>query len=218
MQGTATTNTVGTTQATYNAAAPSVVLSTTLTSTSGRVNGGTVTFTVSNAVSAVAGTATTSGQVNNGYASVTYALPPGLAAGGYSVKAVDNGAPTFLASTSTLDSALTIAKASPTVVATNLIGTASAVDQTINFTATATVKSNGANVNKGSFTIYIDTSDGTTLKLTSSAQNVVNGSVTISVTLPAGFAKGTYVIKAKFTDPSGNYQNFTDGSHTLILS
>ena len=46
----------------------------------------------------------------------------------------------------------------------------------------------------------------------------MNGAATVSLTLPAGFAAGTYIIKAKYTDPGGNYTDATDVSHTLIVS
>ena len=216
VKGTATTNTVATVNATYNEAAQSVTLSTMLTSSAGGVNGGTVTFTILNAANAVIGTATTSGQVSNGYASVTYNLPPGVAAGNYSVKAVYSGVPAFLASTTTKSNALVMGKAAPTVAAANVTATSSPLDQTINLTAN--VQANGGNVNSGTLTFYIYSQDGTVLKLTSSTANVVNGAATVSLTLPAGFAAGTYIIKAKYTDPGGNYTDATDVSHTLIVS
>jgi len=59
---------------TYSASAQSVTLSATVTSGSGTVNVGTVTFTVFNGDTPV-GAATTSGTVTNGTASVTYTLP-----------------------------------------------------------------------------------------------------------------------------------------------
>ncbi|HSQ33056.1 MAG TPA: hypothetical protein VLN49_24550 [Gemmatimonadaceae bacterium] len=105
---TATTSTVAAATATYGDA--SVVLSSTI---SPAVNAGTVVFAVKQGVTTI-GSPTTSGTVSGGSASVTYVLPPGTGAGGYTIEATYSGGGGYAPSTST--GALTISKANQAVL------------------------------------------------------------------------------------------------------
>ncbi len=72
-----------------NANAQSITLSATVTSPAGPVNEGTVTFTLKDGAVTI-GSATTSGTVTNGAASVSYNLPGNSRAGVYTINAVFN--------------------------------------------------------------------------------------------------------------------------------
>jgi hypothetical protein len=94
----------------YSSSPQSVSLSATVTSPVGAVNAGTVTFTVLNS-GVLVGTATTSGTVSSGSASVSYTLPAATTIGNYTIQAVYNGSTDFAASsdnTHTLTVAQTI--------------------------------------------------------------------------------------------------------------
>jgi hypothetical protein len=93
--GPASTTTTGQDASTvFSAAAQSVGLHATVTSTAGPVSDGTVTFTVKQGSTTV-GTPTTSGTISNGVASVSYSLPAGLSAGSYTIVAAYSGATDF---------------------------------------------------------------------------------------------------------------------------
>ena len=89
-----TTTAASSQTASYSPNSQSVALSATVTSTTGTVSGGTVTFTVLNGTTPV-GTATTSSAVTSGTASVSYTLPAGTAGGTYTIQAVYNGTTSF---------------------------------------------------------------------------------------------------------------------------
>ena len=77
----------------YSPNSQNVTLSATVSSTSGTVSGGTVTFTVLNGTTAV-GTATLR-VGDERAASVSYTLPAGTAGGTYTIQAVYNGTTSF---------------------------------------------------------------------------------------------------------------------------
>jgi hypothetical protein len=98
----------------YNPGAESVALSATVVSGAGTVNEGTETFTILNGTTVI-GTAVTVNVVN-GAAHANYALPAGLTAGSYTIRAVYSGTVNYLASTNTTHT-LTVGPASTTTVA-----------------------------------------------------------------------------------------------------
>ncbi len=75
--------------ANFSASSQNVTLTATVTSSAGPVNGGSVTFTLSQG-GATMGTAVTSGAVTSGAAIATYVLPAGTPAGNYTITAVYN--------------------------------------------------------------------------------------------------------------------------------
>jgi hypothetical protein len=95
-----TTTAVSTAAVTSGTAAQSVTLHATVSSTGGTVNQGTVTFTILQGNTPV-GQAVTSGTVTGGSASVTYALPAGLAIGQYTIQANYSGSADFSAGSGT---------------------------------------------------------------------------------------------------------------------
>jgi hypothetical protein len=83
-----------------------IMLTGTVTSTAGPVNGGTFTFTIAG----IAGSAT-SGTVANGTASATFTIPGGTAVGAHTITTVYSGSTNFAGSSAF--STLTVTKASP---------------------------------------------------------------------------------------------------------
>jgi len=92
----ATTTTVSDKTAPYSDVDQSVMLTATITSPAGQVNGGTVTFTVTNAANVMVGTPVTSATVLAGAASATYTLPGGSGAGAYVITAGFSGSSGFI--------------------------------------------------------------------------------------------------------------------------
>ena len=86
-------------QAAFNSAGKDVVLDATVTSPSGAVNQGTVTFQVLDSGNKPVGIAVKSPTVANGAAEVTYNLPAGTATGTYTLSAIYSGTTNIVAST-----------------------------------------------------------------------------------------------------------------------
>ncbi len=128
-----TTTTAGNVSVPFSPNTQNVTLTANVTSSSGTVNEGTVTFTILQG-STVIGTATTSNTVNNGQASVSYALPTGLAAGTYTIDAVYNGGPDF---TGSFDAAHALTVLLAPTVTTNPTNQTVTAGQSAAFTAAA---------------------------------------------------------------------------------
>lgn len=97
----------------FSPASQSVPLSATVTSASGPVNGGTVSFTLAG----IAGSAT-SGPVTGGSASASFVLPGGTPFGAYPLTTAYGGTPAFSGSSDSSGS-LSIAKATPKITWNN---------------------------------------------------------------------------------------------------
>jgi hypothetical protein len=208
-----TTTTASDATATFKTGTQDVTLSATVTSTAGTVNEGKVTFTILKGTTVI-GTAT-SQNVSSGKASVSYALPAGTAAGTYTIEAnYTDSTGTSFASSSDNTHTLTVSAATTTTTASNATIAFSTSAQ--NVTLTATVTSGAGTVNEGSvqFTIL----EGTTVIGTATSKAVSNGSASVSYSLPAGTAAGTYTIKADYTDTTGNFNASSDTSHTLSVT
>jgi hypothetical protein len=195
---TVTTLTSTSVTSTYNSIAPqTVTLSATVISPNGgTVNEGTVTFTVINPNGA--NLTAVSGAVTNGTATATLSVPAGFAAGTYTINAAYTDAGNYLPSTSATTGTLTVTTAT---TQTSLLTTAvssiynSITPQTVTLSATVT-SGNGGIVNEGAVTFTIK---GAALTATA---NVTNDVATTTLTLPAGFAAGTYAINASYVDPN----------------
>ena len=94
----ATTTTAAAVSAISSSADQTVSLSAAVTSGSGTVNAGTVTFTLLNGSTPV-GSPVTSGTVTAGTATASYTLPAGTAVGSYTIQAVYNAGGSFATST-----------------------------------------------------------------------------------------------------------------------
>ncbi len=125
-QGTTTTTTPAAAAVPFSAAAQNVTLTAKVTPTA--VGQGNVTFTVTgpNPATTVVGTATISGTVSGGNASVSYALPAGLAVGTYTITAqyIDGSSGTYASSTGTATLTITNVTIAPTTLTAITVGTA----------------------------------------------------------------------------------------------
>ena len=120
----------------YSPTSQGLTLAATVTSSAGVVNNGNITFTVLNGATQV-GSAVTSGTVTNGAASAVYMLPPGTAAGVYSIQAVFNASGIFAASTDASHT-LTLTKAAATVALNGLAQTYTGAPLAVSATTTPT--------------------------------------------------------------------------------
>jgi hypothetical protein len=206
---TATTLTASNASGIYSTSGQNVTLTANVSSSAGAVNEGTVTFTLKHGTTII-GSATTSVTVSNGTASVSYALPPATAAGSYTIDAVYNPGPNFLGSSDSSHT-LTLASAASTVAVGDAAVIFNANPQTV--TLTANVTSSGGTVNQGSMTFTLW--QGDTVVGTATSATVANGKASVTYTLPAGTAPGSYVIQASYHDSANN---FADGSGTAALN
>jgi hypothetical protein len=202
---TTTTLTSTSVSSIYNSTTQQLVtLSATVASaTGGTVNEGIVTFTVGTNLTVTA-------NVTGGVATATLILPAGFAAGSYPIAAsyADsnnvNGTVNFGPSSAATTGTLTVNAASTT---TSLL--TSTVSSTFNSTTAQTVilsalvaSPTGGTVNEGSVLFTVGT-------LTATA-NVSSGIATATLTLPPGFAAGSYAINAGYSDSlSANYKSST---------
>jgi MBG domain/Bacterial Ig-like domain (group 3)/Putative Ig domain len=175
---TATTTSAANAAATFNTAAQNVALTASVTSLSGPVNAGTVTFTLLQGAAPV-GIAVTSSTVVNGAASAIYVLPAGTPAGAYTIQAAYSGAASLVASSDNTHT-LTVGKATATVTLGSLTQTYTGSP----LSATATTAPTGLTVN---FTYNASPTPPTTV----GSYTVVG---TISNANYQGSATGTLVI------------------------
>ena len=205
-----TTTTASNASITYNDNAPPVTLSATVTSPSGIVNEGTVTFQIMDGATNI-GTAVTSSTVTSGAASVSYPLPPGTPAKIYSIQASYSGA--LFSVSSDTSKTLTIQKAATTTTAVNATTVFSDAQQ--NVTLDASVTSSGGTVNEGIVTFQLK--DGATNIGTAVTSPTVSAEpVSVSYTLPAGTLAKTYSIQASY-GVGTNFSNSSDTAKTLTI-
>ncbi len=182
-----------------------------VTSSSGTVNEGTVTFellqggTVDSAVSPV------TVNVVNGQASLTSAnplvIPGGTAAGTYTLQAAYSDASNVFLAATPATTTLTMTQSTSSVTLTNLSSTNLFTNPTTqNVTATVDVASNAGTVNEGKVTFALLQSGTTISSVTAS---VTNGQAQFDVNnpliIPAAKAAGTYTLKASYSDAAGNF-------------
>jgi hypothetical protein len=196
--------------ATFSDSAQNVTLTAQVSSGAGAVNEGTVTFTIRQG-STVLGSAVTSTTVSNGSASVSYALPAGMATGSYTIDAVYNPGTDFTGSSVTTHT-LTVSFAT-TTTASNATATFS--DSSQNVTLSATVSSAGA-VNEGTVTFTV-LQGSTVLGSATTSGTVRNGTASVSYALPAGAVAGSYTIEAVY-NPGADFTASSDVTHTLTVS
>jgi hypothetical protein len=203
-----TTATVAPVSTTFNTATQTVTLMATVISPAGTVDEGNMAFTVGNL--------TANGAVANGVATASLRLPAGFAAGSYPIDAtftdVTNPNNTVNFQSSSGSDTLTIASAATTTTVSAVSTTFNTATQTV--TLSATVTSPAGTVDEGNVTFTVGT--------LTTAGAVANGAATATLTLPTGFAAGSYPIDAAYTDVTNpnNTVNFqaSSGSDTLTVS
>jgi MBG domain/Bacterial Ig-like domain (group 3)/Putative Ig domain len=231
---TATTTTAVNAAATYNVAAQNVTLSATVTSPSGPVNAGTVTFTVLQGATPV-GAAVTSATVLNGAASAVYVLPAGTVAGAYTIQAAYNGTVSLSASSDNTHT-LTVGKATATVTLGSLTQTYTGSP----LPATATTVPAGLTVNftyngnptpptiVGSYTVvgtisnanYQGSATGT-LKITQATPAITwanPAAITFGTALSATQLDAGSTVAGAFAYNPASGTVLTAGSHTLSVT
>jgi hypothetical protein len=200
LPGTTTTITSPAVSSIYNSTTAQMV---TLTASvapasGGPINEGAVTFTVTNPNGA---NLTASGNVNGGTATATLTVPAGFLAGSYIFAAsyADPSNGNFASSTAATPGTLTVKSADSTTTITSTAVSSTyntSTAQTVTLTASV-ASSNGGTVNEGSITFTVANPNGANL---TASGNVTNGKVTATLTVPAGFAAGTYSFNASYTD------------------
>jgi hypothetical protein len=161
----------------------------------------------------VIGTATTSGTVNNGAASVSYLLPGGTPVGSYAIDATYSGGPDFSGSSDNTRT-LTVSAAPTTISASGATTDFSSSQQNVSLTANVT--SSAGPVNEGTVTFTI--MQGTTVIGTATTSGTVNnGAASVSYLLPGGTPVGSYTIDAIYIAGS-DFSGSSDNTHDLTLA
>lgn len=206
-----TTTVANNATASFNENAQNVTLRASVSSAAGAVNGGTVTFTVLQGSNTI-GAATTSGTVSNGQASVVYALPPGLAAGPYTINATYNPSSSFEGGSDTSHT-LTINPAATTLTANDAAAAFSTNTQDV--TLTADVTSDAGSVNEGTVTFTLK-QGSMTIGTAVTSNTVSDGAASVTYVLPAALAAGTYTIDATY-NPGNDFVTNSDSTHRLTV-
>jgi hypothetical protein len=195
----------------FSAAAQAVTLSAQVSSPSGTVNDGTVTFQIMNGTVAV-GSAATSGTVTAGAANVSYTLPAGTPLGTYVIAATYSGGPHYPPSSDSTHT-LTVLQVSATAAA-NASAVYSTSSQLVALSAAVTATS--GSVNEGTVTFQIKNGNANVGSAITSATLTSNGNAGVSYTLPAGTAVGTYTIQALYSG-GVHFLASSDTSHSLTV-
>jgi uncharacterized repeat protein (TIGR01451 family) len=203
----ATTTTATNASPTFGTANQNIALTAAVASTQGTVNGGTVTFTVTNGPTQI-GLPVTSAAVVNGSAGATFVLPGGTSAGSYTITAVYNGAANFTTSSDNTHS-LSVATANTTTTAANVSAAFNANSQ--NVTLNATVTSPHGTVHGGTVSF-------TLLNTTVVSGTVTNGAASATVSIPGGTVTGSYNITAAYSPSNSNFAASSDSTHNLAVN
>jgi hypothetical protein len=205
IQAAPTTTTASSSSTWFSGSAHAVFLSATVAPPAGTVDEGTITFTVMQG-STVVGSPTTSSTVANGNANVLYALPAGLSAGSYTIRAVYNPGADFVASQDTAHT-LTIYPGPTRTVVPDATTVYSVAAQTVTLSATVTsgtpvnvaraVVPGAGPVNEGTVTFTVFAGQVLIGSATTSA-TVTGGNASVEYPLPGGTNAGPYSIRAVY--------------------
>jgi hypothetical protein len=204
---------------TYSQALSSVSLSATVTSPTGTVNEGSVTFTLEDSLGHVIGVAQAA-PVSSGAASVNYALSGPLNAGTYKilVSYTDTFPGKFGDDGTDASGTLTVSPAPATVTGGSSSLTYNPAQTSV--TVSATVGSTGGTVSEGTVTFTVENSLGIAVAAPVVSPTVSHGTVSATVLLSSPLAAGTYKVAVSYTDLSpGNFaDNGIDTPGTLTVS
>ncbi len=176
------------------------------------VSEGTVTFTVEDSNGNAVGSPV-QGNVSNGTASASFALPSDEAAGNYTIAVNYNDSAGNFSDGGDTPGALTVNPAGVLVAASNASATPSTASQSVTLTASVTDDSIPSDtVGEGTVTFTVEDSNGNTVG--SPVQgNVSNGTASANFTLPANTVSGSYAIAVSYSDSTGNFSD--DGTDTI---
>ena len=177
------------------------------------VDGGTVTFTVRDALSAVVGTPATSGAVADGTATADYVLPGGTLPQTLTITAVYSGTANYLTSTGVAD--LVVQQANTVTAAANATVPFNEASQSVLLSAAVTAA--GSVVNAGTVTFTVRDSLSAVVGVAVTSGTVTGGAASASYTLPAGTASQALVVEAVYSG-AANFLGSTDTTHTLTVT
>ncbi len=181
----------------YNSGGETLDVQANVTSTNGGpVKEGDVVFTVD-------GVSSSPLAVSNGVATDTVTLPAasvliaGNYLGGISASYTDTASNNYAAANAAADVSITSALTTTTLPSPNVGSTYNGTTaQTVTLTA-AVASASGDTVNKGNVLFTATNPNGANL---TTPANVRNGTATATLTVPAGFAIGSYAFNASYTD------------------
>ncbi|WP_435016025.1 MBG domain-containing protein [Tundrisphaera sp. TA3] len=182
--------------AAYSDAPQSAVIRATITDSTGKLYGqmgGTVTFTVRDGSTVIG--APVAGTVHNGGVSVAYPLPAGLAVGRYTISAAFSGTdpgPSWASTPSVADDSELVVGERQAIVFARDVFYAAYDPAAQSIAVTAGVRSTGSVVQGG--TVSFQIADGPKLFGSPATAEVVDGTATATLTIPAGLAARSYPI------------------------
>ncbi len=190
----------------YSSSNQNISVSAAVSSLSGIVNEGTVTFQLKNGATIVG--APTAAAVTVGMANVTYVLPAGTVSGSYVLVAAYCGGLNYLASSDNSHN-LTVSPAATTTSAP--VQGAAFSNSSQNVTLHATVISPGGTVNEGMVTFQLK-NGAANLGAAVTTATGANGTANATYALPAGTALGSYTIAVAY----GSAVNFAPSSSSTL--
>ncbi len=195
--------------ANFSTSSQNVTLTATVTSGSGVVNEGKVSFTLIDSNGNTIGS-TTSSAVTNGSASVSYALPGSTAVGSYSIEALYTDSAGNFADSFDSNHTLTVNPANSTNLS---LTSASIVPDLVNGTAqvtlTAQATSSAGTVNQGVLSFAIGS--------VSAQANVSNGTASVQLTVPIQNIFSGFNVNMSFTN-NANPASFANGNASQFVN
>ena len=193
-----TTVTAGNATSTYSSSTQITNMIVGVNSPNGTVNAGTVTVKLN-------GNTIGTGNVSNGSANVTLTIPAGQAAGSYTLEEdyADIGG-SFLSSTA--NGSLNVLGASTTVSPGSTTVDFNGSSQTVG--VTVGVSSPSGTVNSGTVTVLLN-------GVAVGSAAVSNGSATVTLTIPAGQAVGSYTLTEKYSGDANHNSSTANGTLTV---
>lgn len=198
----------------YSSAAQNVTLSAAVTSPSGTVTEGTVTFTVTNGSTTIG---TAQGTVSGGAASAGISLPGGQAVGSYTIAVGYSDSLGQFSDTGDTSGTLIVKPASVTTTAKTVTAAYSPNAQTVTLSAAVADPANSSDtVNEGTVTFTVKNGNTT---IDTVQGTVSGGTAKAGITLAAGLAIGTsYSIDVVYADTAGNYLDNGDTNSALTVA
>jgi hypothetical protein len=214
--GLATTITATNLSTMFDTAAQNITLQAAVSSTTGTVNEGAVTFSLFDSHDNQVGGQLTSATVTGGSASVTFALPAGTPAGGYVIQAqYDDPEPGLLLPAIDTSHTLTVQPATTSISTQNIVTGFNSSGASVPLSAT--IASPAGAVNEGTVTFGVFNGSNLIGEAVTSS-DVSGGMGTASFNLPAGTPPGSYTLRAEFDDAGGNFVTSNNSTDSAVLT